>query len=145
MKFRFPIILTTINWLLGKYLLQNFHCFQLKDQDGEHITCGVSWVNSKLMCLKFQWEKEDLCLSLAIRINSPFLCFVLTVVLKGEKLFLNILIVEIYEPDLSVTQHKRTFKIMQHSHSDIFKIVSKDLKELRLYFKEGARRVAASA
>lgn len=56
------------------------------------------------MCSKFQWEKEDLCLSFAIRINSLFSCFVLTAILKGGKLFLNTLMEEIYEPGLSVTQ-----------------------------------------
>lgn len=47
-------------------------------------------MNSKLMCLKFQWEKEDLRLSFAIRINSLFCCFVSTAVLRGEKIFFSI-------------------------------------------------------
>lgn len=60
-------------------------------------------MNSKLMCSKFWWEKEDLCLSFAVGINSLCCCFVSTAVLKGGKLFFNILIEGIYEPGLPVT------------------------------------------
>lgn len=60
-------------------------------------------MNSKLMCLKFQWEKEDLRLSFAIRINSLFCCFVSTAVLRGENMFFSIPMEGIYESGLSET------------------------------------------